>query len=560
MNHLTHLLRADVRRFRALIALWIVVAAAGVALDAVAPFAYQRIDSMRGLFFAARLIQLADALLALAVVALAVQTHPAVGSDAFWMTRPIRHGSLLRSKLLLLVAVLVAVPVACEAVFMRAYDVPTDAMVRAAAQMFLLRAAGLLVVMALAALTPNVGRFALVGGAVLLATAVGATGIDLIRGATGAQRTGIWVYEPGALGVAAGDRDGTAALAAWAILIGSALAVLAFHYRVRSVLRSATMGVCGAVFAVAIALVWPWTLLAVQSGVETEATRSVRLTGAADPLYFEPLKYGPEADKWRRARADVRTQGVPAGWVAAATLLRASIEVSGRSVASPGQASSSLLSFADRGVDAGPLTVATREVLGVERMAIGPRGGPGAAVRGSTGRTAVFLVQRRDTSLDTSATGTYRGEFAIALTQMEVVASFPVTARAAFQDGGFGLAIDDIVEEESRLRIRGRTFWVRTVLDRTPRSSFKFFIRNRARGEASDLDTYHRSTLTWGPWLRTSGFESFATDLIFRWQDAGLERLDGEWLKGAELVVVRSTYRGSVMRTLEMSGVKISGE
>jgi hypothetical protein len=532
-----------------------------VALDAVAPFAYQRIDSMRGLFFAARLIQLADALLALALVPLVVQAHPAVGSDAFWMTRPIRQGSLLRSKLLLLAVALVGVPVAFEAMLMLAFDVPDGTTARAVAQMILLRTVGLGIVMAIAALTPNVGRFALAGGAVLVAAAVCAAGMDVILGATGGRAAVIHVYEPGTLGIATpGDADGTATLVAWVILIASALALLAVQYRVRSVWRSATMGVCGAALAVGVALAWPWTVLAVRSGVESDATGSLRLIGSGDSLHFEPLTYGTDLHKWRIAHADVRAQGVPAGWVASATLLRASLDFDGRRVTSPGQASSALLSVADRGPEFAPLTIATRDVLGVESLVVGPRRVPVAAMRGTTGRTTVFLGQKSDTNLDAPASGTYRGEFAIALTQMEVVASVPVTARAAFQDGGFGLAIDDAVEEESRLRIRGRSFSVRTAFDRTPRPSFKFFIRNRARGEAAELDAMRRQAPSSGLWPRTSGLEISAMDLIFRWHDARVERLDPEWLKGAEVVVVRSTYRGSVMRTLEMSGVKISGE
>ncbi len=154
--------------------------------------------------------------------------------------------------------------------------------------------------------------------------------------------------------------------------------------------------------------------------------------------------------------------------------------------------------------------------------------------------------------------GTYRGEFAIALTQMAIAGTLPFTPGAAFRDRHMGFQIDDVLREDARLRIRGRMFTVRTLFDRTPGPSYKFFIRNRSRAEASELDFYQRPALTgWALVPRTSGFEVFVAEPIFRWRDAGLPQLDETWLAEAELVIVRSTYRGSVLRTLEMTGVRV---
>lgn len=559
MKHLTHLLAGDLRHFRALIAAWVLVAGAAAALDGAAPLLLQQLDNRQWLFFSTRLLQLADGVLTLSLVAFVVQAHPLVGSDAFWMTRPIRWDRLLTSKMILLTAVLVGVPVICELVHLRVYDVPLAISARAVAQMALFRTLGLLAVMALASVTPNLGRFALVGGGALVVGAIGAAAANILFG-RGREMYGVRVYPPGALGVAAGDRDGTAAIVAAMLLVLAALAFLVMQYRLRSVPRAATLGVSGALLALVGGSIWPWTLLAAPSGIESEATRSIRLSGRPESLGTEPLVYGGERTAWHLGWVELGVTGLPPGWLASATLLRASIDYEGRRITSPGHASSALLSVADRSDD-GPLTVTAREVLQVPRLGLGPGSGTSGLASGrrvTPGRSVAFLWEADRVRQGEEVNGTYRGEFAIALTQMEIAATLPFIPGAVFRDRHAGFQIDDVLREESRLRVRARMFRVRTIFDRTPRPSYKFYIRNRSRAEASELDFYQRPALTGSaPVPRTSGFEVLVAEPIFRWRDAGLPQLDETWLADAELVIVRSTYRGSVLRTLEMNNVRV---
>ena len=58
------------------------------------------------------------------MVPLVVQADPLVGTDAFWMTRPIPWRALLAAKVIPLWVFIAAVPVVAEAAAMVAYHVP----------------------------------------------------------------------------------------------------------------------------------------------------------------------------------------------------------------------------------------------------------------------------------------------------------------------------------------------------------------------------------------------------------------------------------------------------
>ena len=61
---------------------------------------------------------------------LVVQTHPLVGSDAFWMTRPIPPVTLMLSKVVLLSALFLVVRTLSDIAIMAAYDLPAGWMHR----------------------------------------------------------------------------------------------------------------------------------------------------------------------------------------------------------------------------------------------------------------------------------------------------------------------------------------------------------------------------------------------------------------------------------------------
>jgi hypothetical protein len=114
MKFLIHCLAADVRRFWPAIAAWLFVVAAGASIDGIRPLLAADVRVLNLVGVAGTLLWLTELLLLFVLIALVVQAHPLVGSDAFWMTRPIPPSTLLASKLALLGILIVAAPAIAE--------------------------------------------------------------------------------------------------------------------------------------------------------------------------------------------------------------------------------------------------------------------------------------------------------------------------------------------------------------------------------------------------------------------------------------------------------------
>ena len=102
MKLVAHLVRADVRRFRLLLAAWVLIEVLSTVFTGVRPVLDADPRTMTAVESPGNRA-VPDAMARDdRLLALVVQTHPLVGSDAFWMTRPIPPRALLASKILLL--------------------------------------------------------------------------------------------------------------------------------------------------------------------------------------------------------------------------------------------------------------------------------------------------------------------------------------------------------------------------------------------------------------------------------------------------------------------------
>jgi hypothetical protein len=101
MRLIWHLVRADLRRHRWPIAAWLVTVSAATTLDGVvaslSPEVRQRFAS--SISVEAFLLIVTLLLFSVLLTVLVVQGDPPVGTDAFWMTRPIDPRILWAAKL-----------------------------------------------------------------------------------------------------------------------------------------------------------------------------------------------------------------------------------------------------------------------------------------------------------------------------------------------------------------------------------------------------------------------------------------------------------------------------
>ena len=547
MSVLTHLIAADVRRHRLLLAAWLVMIVATAIVDGALPVLST--DALaRTVGILGSLLTLTQTLLLVVLIPAVVQTHPLVGSDAFWMTRPIPPDTLLVSKAVLLGIVTIAAPTAVEAVFMAAYSVPAGQIASVAAQTALYQTFWVVLLMTAAALTPNLTRFALVCGGALAALAL------LL-----AVEVAMLMTRMSDLPAAGGGGDTgepTAGFVLTVLVVVVGLATLVVQFRSRSRLRSVPVGATGLLLAFAIESIWPWPVLRPPIEVPSwaHADSALHLSASAESVPIkEEMSPFSQRSVWRSARARVRLAGIEPNWSADARVLHAGLELQGGTrldsnfsgIPVPAQFEES---------EEPPMRRVFRQLLGVERLAdSGPPHGEPAFV---------FYLRDADFRRVAPATGSYRGVFEVKLTLHELEATLPLQRGATHQNGAYRLVVSGVERASTSVSILARESDATSIFDRRPTPELSLYLRNRHKseavaGSASDFDqgAFLSGFLPFHAGRQTSGFR--ARSVLIRFppgygDDQESLSIDDEWLEGAELVVVRTIRQGSVERRLDI--------
>jgi hypothetical protein len=573
MKLLVHLVSADIRRFRLMIAVWIATVVADTLTTAVGPVVAGQPGP--ALAVAAALIWLARMLLFVALVATVVQSHPLVGSDAFWMTRPIPARTLLLSKLVLLTGLLVLVPLVCDAVLMAIYRVPRGEVALVLLQSSLLRILMLVMLMVVASFTPNLARFAVLCGSVLLALAV-LSAVAVAIAISEVRDESFVAVEFMATGSSAlpvpGVADPTPALVAILAFIAAGLLVLIVQYRGRSLRRSVPLGVAALFVAWLVPSAWERWLSQeppMRAPGWADSASTIRLGADTETISVEAdAAWSGRPRIWRIVRAAVWFTEVPGDWHATARLAGATLDLStGVRLMSPGYAYPATLPVEKKYAEP-PLHRVLRNVLGVQRI-----GGSLYPARGEA--SVVFLIREEDRQRSESATATYRGHFQVDLTNVAIAARLPLARGATFQEGAYRVKVDELEQSGSGMTVRARISNVSTIFDRRPRPVYSIYLRNPRLREAASgaVRPFQENVLM--PQMMFAGFSGINMSSALPGFAAGANLirfpgthgypeeqmgLDTAWLAGAEIVIIRMTAEGAMMRTLEMSGVSLSND
>jgi hypothetical protein len=554
MTVLTHLMRSDARHFRLAILLWTVLVVAETVVVALRPGfvgdlrTYGNIGMILGLLWAALQIGM------LLIVPLILQAHPAVGTDAFWMTRPIPPRALFASKLGLLAALTVLLPCTVRLALMLWIHVPAREALFVTLDMAISSSAWLAVLMAGAALTLNLPRFALLCGAVIVCLVLLMT-ISLMRDQGSAATASLIVAS--AQPVMPPDDDPTQGILFLLCLTAGGCGLVALQYRTR--LRR--VSVPAAVGAIALAIVaiayWPLPVLAVKSALPAWSG-GVHLLAPDKVIQMDPqIGWFDGADTVRTGRTRVIVGGLEPGWMPRLQLLGVSATLD-NGVTLPGrgrgfQSSPEIDGFTDN-----PDRVVAREVLGVERVFSSAPPRPEWPV--------LLAAPARSIPATLPVTAAYRGQFAVRLAHWQAVAALPLRRGAAFQDEGYRFAIEQIdAGPGERLTVRAREWRATSAFDRKPMMTYAFYVRNAQRtsamaGNESDLFFEGMSAISTGlPFtMGVAGPSRFFLRAAvvsfppsYGLQEQKLE-WDPAWYADAELVIIRVTETGTVVRTVDM--------
>src|SRR5712691_11720427 len=163
MSERWHILRKDLRRLGWPLMAWVLIVAGRMIVATTgAAAAFGNLGLQLTVDNLSVLVTVIDLLMLALLVSWLVHDEPLVGVDAFWLTRPIDPLRLMAAKLVFAAVFLVAAPVAGESIAVAAIAGGFHDAVRAAPGLALARTWWMLLLLALAALTPSLIRFLLV--------------------------------------------------------------------------------------------------------------------------------------------------------------------------------------------------------------------------------------------------------------------------------------------------------------------------------------------------------------------------------------------------------------
>jgi hypothetical protein len=505
------------------------------------------------------LLWLAELLFGVALIALLVQAHPLVGSDAFWMTRPISPRALLAAKAILLGVVMIALPVFADAGLMALYEVPPTRIATVSLQTALFWTLWVVALMSAAALTPNLTTFAWLLGGALLAMALIIATILAIAMASFADL-------PSSASGSLDTNEPTSDIVFWVLLVVAGVTLLLVQYRTRIRTRAIAGGVGGILVAIVVTWAWPWPILAPRIVMPAWAADAsmLRLAASSETVEIdEELSWLHRHPVWNVVRARVTLAGIAPEWSASVGVQQAAVQVEGEtritSTVSTHPAEVPL-------EDGQPL-----QILGVQRRLLGVQRLLDTSEPHPPHDSAILLfLSDPDLRRLAPANGTYQGRFRVSLTRHDLEAVLPLRNGAVHQNGAYRFAIRAVERARGRVSVVAHESNALSMFDRQPPHHFTFYLRNPRAGEA--LHGAEHELRDDGALLR---FMPFATGFVgaenpgFRARALLLQfppgygpqkkplRLDDRWIEQAELVIVSAIPAGSVERTLAIADLPL---
>ena len=551
MVRLWHYLAKDLRRLRLLVALWVLVVAAETILAGSGAAAHaQDLRLQEALQILASLLSLLKLMLACVIVPLLIQEDPLVGTEAFWLTRPIPRGTLLLSKLSFVGAFMIVPALVAELALMATSGVTTRHLLLAAPEILLKELAWFLFLAVLASLTPNFARFALVGAALLAALVLLGLTLALVLSSE-EVRAEIPVPVP----------DSSPVVVALLLIIAVSLWVLGHQYRTRKTWRSAALALVGAFLVLLLSDYWPWPFLkAEEPRLEIRLPQSVRLTADIGKTWVSDMF---SLRRKRRAQKNVaarlRIQGLPAAYAATPVAIRPRLEFAGGSAA---QEVRNLLLSVPPDVDPSePLEFsALRQALGGLRLHYDERFRPSM--------WPVFVtVDDEFFSRHGKEPGEYSADFVFRVDRYQIVCRLPLRPGARYDNGSEHVVITDVLRQSEGCTVILRESNVNVLLEPRMRPTTRYVFANPGANEAAlarefPLQTSALHAALWDVTTEPGTARLMIRYLELRFPEERLARkelppINETWLSQGQLVRIDASYAGRFSKSLQVTGFRM---
>jgi hypothetical protein len=311
MNMVTHILKKDIHRTRILLAAWLALLALQFVLLAIRiDPSDQAMESMYNTI--SRLQPFLQTLLLIVIVPMAIQEEPLVGTTAFWFTRPISRADLLKSKTWFALLVLTLPPLAMDLIFLAANGATSHDIGLAAPEILMDQLALILCVGALAAVTLNFGRLAVVGVIGIVALTLLQQLEEPIARVVAQMRSN----QPMAQGFDSLGLAHSRQVVSLLLLITAVAALIVHQYLSRKTARTFAGIVIAMALTLAVGVLWPWnifktTLLPASApGFEASAI-NLWLTGRVSVSEYS----NGQRNVGKQVKAQIQTYGMPEAYL-----------------------------------------------------------------------------------------------------------------------------------------------------------------------------------------------------------------------------------------------------
>jgi len=548
MTELRVVFMKDLRRLRWLLAVWLVaivsrtVAQSQIAdVQLVGPVA--QVAAMQSVVLLLSLIEL---LMPVLLVSRLVHDEPLVNADAFWLTRPIRPTQLMLTKLAFAAVALVAAPAVAQALTVMWITRDAATALTAMASFAVGHAIWAVTLMAIATLTPSTIRFlvALVGlvAAIVFSLSVVVGWLTWRVGTESPIDTMVG--------------DSTSDVLALLLVLIVAAAVMASQYRTRRLVRSIVVGGAVAALGALLVAVWPWRFgkePEPDPGAWTRDTTRVAavLDREATPYITDAYTLSGRINDRKMIAAPIEVTGIPPTY-GTAMVVRAR------------------LAFPDTAIES-----AQRMDLGVPRSTRTSRNDLNAPLRAALAPAVplrpwtefseqwpvVLMVNSEQLARRRGEPGRLTAAVTALLLETRVAGSMPLAEGATVRAGRARFEVRRVLARADSCSVLVRR------VGPAPNSAwnhFQFVLRNVARGQfvTGQAETSGSSNLPLvGAYFGVESSNGAFADMILRYPPRGMRSSEGEegdfdadWLRGAEMVVVETDYRGRLSRTLTVDG------
>jgi hypothetical protein len=493
------------------------------------------------------------------IISLLVHEDPAVGRDAFWLTRPIDAGSLSSAKLGLGLAALVVLPLVGDLSILGIFHATTREMARAVPLIVVSRLTTVLPLFLAAALTPSLARLAVlvvaVAGAFVLFVAVATTTVLMFMEiGEGSPRPDVMNPTPDTISTL--------------VLIAVSVAVIRYQYARRRLKRAVAFAAAGLTASAMFAMFWPWRAVPPAPDPGTWAHDTARTNALLDsdaPYLADRMSFARRDRPAKQVAVHLTLSGIPDDFSLYRTEARSRFDVAGTTLTSKSSGPVPVPRSDPRVLpaDVRPL----QSSLGVARIS-------GRSGEGQYEMWPVVLTVTEDEFARYARTpGRLTAEVDFHVQRHGVSAVSPLRPGPFFTDAGHRVEITRIEQRPDSCTVFLRDVALGALFTSRVQRMEEIVLRNPVRREALRGDQRWPEVGGGSPaslllnvslgWFSGNGASSqhgySVREYTVRYPAQGTTQpvLDPAWLANAELVRVTAEYAGYISRSVTMDGFQM---